>query len=98
MNAKISWTDTDELTATVHLVTNVGTTRTFEVTNVKEFIDEYYEDKTRPVPKSPYWSENSVIATLSHYLKQIDDALKTPDALVKINEIMLELNTPKAVA
>ena len=98
MNVNIYWTDIIDLTATAHLMTNGGDVRQWDILNVAEFLDEYYKDKTRPIPPPPYWTRDSHIATLSYYLKRVDDALKEPDALEKVREIMLDFNTPKAVA
>ena len=88
----------EDLSATAHLMSSGGETRKWNVVNVKEFMDEYYYEKSRPIPPPPYWTRDSHIATLSHYLKEVDEALKQPDALEKVKAIMLDFNTPKAVA
>ena len=98
MEIKIYWTNLRDLSARAHLLSSGGDTRQWDITNVQEFIDEYYKDKTRPVPPPPYWTRDSHIATLTYYLDRIDKALTEPDALEKVREIMREFNTPVAVA
>jgi hypothetical protein len=102
MVIKIHWLDIHGHHATAHLVDNNGSQiRCYDIPNVKEFIDEYYLEKTRPLPPSPYWTRDGHIATLNHYLQLVEDALKEPDdavKLAKIKEAITELNTPVAVA
>jgi len=102
MNIRLSWDDINQNVATAHLMDSSGREfRQYYVANVQEFINEYYFEKSRPVPPSPYLTEASYIATLNYYLKQVDDALKESDdatKLSKVQEIMTDFNTPKAVA
>ena len=104
MKVKIYWLDSFKEIAVANLVNDAGIhIRKYDVSpdSVKEFIEEYFEYRTRPVQPHPYWSRDSHIATLSYYLKQIDEALAHPDDAVKlanVKAIMLDYNTPKAVA
>lgn len=99
MHVQIYWEDIDKLMATAHLASNTGADiRKWEIANVAQFINEYYTEKSSPVPPPPYWTRDSHIATLTYYLDRIDKALTEPDALEKVREIMREFNTPIAVA
>lgn len=89
------------MTATAHLLSNGGDVRSWPITNVREFIDEYYKDKVRPEPPLPgYWttgiigSQRYCIQSIEEAMKELDDATK----LKRIREILEDFNTPKAVA
>jgi len=98
MEIRIYWTNLQDLSARAYLISSGGDTRQWDITNVQEFLDEYYKDKTRPEPPPPYWTRAGHIATLNYYLDRIDKALIEPDALEKIRAIMQEFNTPVVVA
>ncbi len=102
MTIKLYWDNTFQHTATANLVGNDGThIRTYDITNVEEFLDEYYKDRTRPVPPSPYFTEAGLIASLRYYIQKVEDALKEPDdavKLAKVQEAIVEFHTPVAVA
>jgi len=98
MKIRIYWSNLRDLSAKAHLASNGGDIRQWDIVNATEFIDEYYKDKTRPEPPPPYWTRDGHIASLIHYLDRINEALKEPDALEKIRAIMVEFNTPVAVA
>lgn len=102
MHITIEWIDVCDNTATANLVDANGVyIRKWNITNVQEFLDEYYKYKTRPEPPSPYWTRDSHIATLTYYLDRIEEAMKEIDdavKLAKVKEILVELNTPVAIA
>jgi len=102
MTIKLYWDNTFQHIATADLISDTGIhIRKYDVANVEEFLDEYYKDRTRPVPRSPYYTEASHIATLRYYIQKVEDALKEPDdatKLAKVQEAIVEFNTPVAVA
>lgn len=89
------------MSASAHIITNGKDSKTLPIINVSEFLDEYYQYRSRPEPPLPYLYENGHIASLTYYIKAVEDALKEKDDKIKlkrVEEIIKDFNTPKAVA
>jgi hypothetical protein len=101
METRIYWTNVVDMTATAHLLSNGGDVRSWPISNVREFIDEYYKDKIQPAPPLPGWMITGIIGSQQYCIQSIEEAMKELDdanKLKKIREILEDFNTPKAVA
>lgn len=101
METRIYWTNIEDMTATAHLISNGGDVRSWPITNVREFIDEYYKDKTQPSPPLPGYLVTGIIGSQRYCIESIEEAMKELNSetkLKRIEEILKDFNTPKAVA